>query len=157
MYYDIALDGISHINIYSKGRTALGRILSNFYKYPIITDDGQFMSVEGYWYWLSIEDCKEKEKLRQLSGVAAKIAGKQLLLTKSRRWEDNFETKISKAIWYKFRRHADLVTQENYRLPLVHYYAYNGKVKDVTEKYQWMIDNITKMRDYIARKKGYLE
>ena len=45
-------DGISHVNIYSQGKTELGRMLSNFYHYQVITKDGNFTSVEGYWYWL---------------------------------------------------------------------------------------------------------
>lgn len=34
-------DGITHINIYSKGKTDLGRMLSNFAKFPIETVDGR--------------------------------------------------------------------------------------------------------------------
>ena len=49
-------DGITHINIYSKGQTELGKMLSNFAKFPIQTVDGNFMSVEGYWYFLSIDE-----------------------------------------------------------------------------------------------------
>ena len=58
-------DGIDHINIYSKGKTSLGRWLSNFAKSPIETEDGHFDSIEGYWYWywLSSKD----DTLRALS------------------------------------------------------------------------------------------
>lgn len=65
-------DGVTHINIYSQGKTELGRMLSNFYKCRIDTKDGVFNSVEGYWYWLGIEDCKEKDALKTLSGYQAK-------------------------------------------------------------------------------------
>ena len=33
-------DGITHINIYSQGKTQLGRFLSNFEPSPIETEDG---------------------------------------------------------------------------------------------------------------------
>ena len=147
-------DGITHINMYSKGKTNLGRMLSNFYKFPIHTDDGNFLSVEGYWYWLSIDDSGyAKEELRYLYGFNARNKGKEILIEtnngKSSRFEPNFEQKILKAIWYKFRRNTNLLTPEYKRLPIVHYYCYGGKVIDVTNKYQWLIDGITKMRDYL--------
>lgn len=118
------------------------------------TDDGDFLSVEGYWYWLSIDDSvREREELRYLYGFNAKSRGKEILKEtndgKSSRFEPDFENKILKAIWYKLRRNANLLTPEYRRLPIVHYYCYGGKVVDVTSKYQWLIDGITKMRDYL--------
>lgn len=65
------------------------------------------------------------------------------------RFEPDFENKILKAVWYKFRRNANLLTPEYRRLPIVHYYCYGGKVVDVTSKCQWLTDGITKMRDYL--------
>jgi len=41
-------DGVTHINIYSKGKTSLDRALSNFAHTPIETVDGKFASIEGY-------------------------------------------------------------------------------------------------------------
>lgn len=75
---DPTQDGINHINIYIQGKTSIGKILSNFYHYNIITKDGNFNSIEGYWYWLGIEDCKEKEILRNLYGYTAKKTGNEL-------------------------------------------------------------------------------
>lgn len=49
---DYKKDGVDHINIYSKGKTSLGRFLSNFAQADIETEDGNFASIEGYWYWL---------------------------------------------------------------------------------------------------------
>ena len=140
--------------MYSKSATDLGKMLSNFYRFPICTSDGKFLSVEGYWYWLSIDDAvKEKEELRNLSGFEAKNRGKQILNEtndgKISRFDPEFENKILKAIWYKFRRNTNLLTTENRRLPIVHYYCYGEKIVDRTDKYQWLIDGITKMRDYL--------
>jgi predicted NAD-dependent protein-ADP-ribosyltransferase YbiA (DUF1768 family) len=140
-------DGISHINIYSQGKTNLGKMLSNFYKYPIKTRDGSFMSVEAYWYWMSIEDCKEKEILRELYGFNAKKMGKDILNTKQSRFDVDFEHKILKAIWYKFKRNSHLLTPENSQLPFEHYYNFGGKVVGVKNKYVWMIQGIEKMRE----------
>ena len=147
-------DGITHINMYSKAKTKLGRMLSNFYEFPIETEDGIFCSVEGYWYWLSIdESVKEREELRNLSGFQAKNRGIEILKStndnKNSRFDTEFEYKILKAIWYKFRRNKDLILPEYRGLPIVHYYSYNGKIVDATHKYPWMIDGLTKMRDYL--------
>ena len=143
-------DGIDHINIYSKGKTELGRMLTNFSKFNVYTKDGWFMSIEGYWYWMSIEPCEEREILRQCYGFKAKQVGREILKTKKPAWDDDFEHKILLAIWYKFRRNTHLLTPEYWELPFRHYYNFNGKIIDVTEKYQWMVDGITKMRDCLV-------
>lgn len=144
-------DGITHINIYSKAKTQLGLMLSNFYHFECLTDDGKFQSVEGYWYYLSIGDCKEKEVLRNLYGFSAKQKGKDLLKFKDKRFDEIFETKILKAIWYKFRRNAHLLNNDNKDLPFEHYYNYQGKIVYVKDKYPWLIDGITKMRIHLLK------
>jgi len=149
---DPTKDGITHINIYSQGKTELGRMLSNFYRYSIETKDGQFNSVEGYWYWLGIEDCKEKEILRKLYGYTAKKTGNNLKAHFNSRFDDEFEKKILNAIWYKVRRNTHLFVPEISKLPLEHYYNFSGKIVNVKNKYLWMIDGIDKMRNYIIEK-----
>ena len=146
------LDGISHINIYSQGKTELGRMLTNFAKFPIHTSDGDFMSVEGYWYWLSIEDCPEKEKLRGLCGFTAKKYGKSVLEYKASHWDDDFERKILKAIWWKFKRNTHLLIPQYYDLPFKHYYNFGGCIRDVAGNYPWMMEGIEKMRKYLVEK-----
>ena len=149
-------DGQTHINIYSKGVTQLGKMLSNFYKFPIMTKDGPFMSVEGYWYWLNISECEpRREEFRKLYGYNAKKTGQEILKgipAEERRWEENFEEKIQLAIWYKFRRNVHLITEELKTLPFEHYYNYGGKVVDCYKRYPWMIDGITKMRDVLVQR-----
>lgn len=95
------LDGITHVNIYSQGKTELGRMLSNFYHYKVKTRDGEFNSVEGYWHWLGIEKCKEKEVLRKLYGYNAKKTGNSLKVSFKERFDNNFQNKILNAIWIK--------------------------------------------------------
>jgi hypothetical protein len=151
---DPNLDGISHINIYSQGKTQLGKMLSNFYHYKIMTEDGEFNSVEGYWYWLGIEDCEEKEILRDLCGYNAKKIGNKLRKKYNDRLDISFEKKILKAIWYKIRRNINLFNSENSKLPFEHYYNFGGKIVDVKEKYLWMIEGIDKMRNYILEKRS---
>lgn len=149
-------DGKTHINVYSKGATPLGKMLSNFYKFPIATLDGNFMSVEGYWYWLSIPEANpRREEMRTAYGFNAKKLGKEILKDtpkEEQRFDDNFEDKMLRAIWYKFRRNAQLITEELKHLPIEHYYNYGGKVIDCYDKYPWMLDGITKMRDILVER-----
>lgn len=51
-----ATDGINHINIYSKGRTALGKYLSMFQMCDVwyTTPHGKFKTLEGYYHFLRI-------------------------------------------------------------------------------------------------------
>lgn len=47
-------DGVTHINIYSKGKTELGRWLTNFSYSPFNHPEyGKFLSMEGFWCWVS--------------------------------------------------------------------------------------------------------
>lgn len=154
-------DGITHINMFSRGRTDFGRMLSNFYRFPIMTQDGKFVSVEGYWQWLNLtDDAPGRENLRLMYGYTAKRFGNELRThyqrprTGSKDEADSFQNKILLAIWYKFRRNASLIDETNRDLPIVHYYTFGGtSVCDVTSKYPWMIEGITKMRDALLTAK----
>lgn len=113
-------DGIDHINIYSKGKTWIGRYLSNFYKFEFTCEDGFFSSIEGYWYWLSTKD----DNLRTLHGYAAKKYGKEIRGEDYPKF-DGFEDKILKAIKIKLDKNRENVI--NIKLPLTHYYCYGDK------------------------------
>lgn len=124
MKLDPSNDGVDHINVYSKGKTALGRFLTNFAYSPIVTEDGPFQSIEGYWYWLSCGD----DALRTVHGWAAKQLGRDLGAAD---WQDTgvFKTKIMKAIEAKLEANpARLAELRASKLPLRHYYVYGSKV-----------------------------
>lgn len=135
------LDGVKHINIYSKGKTVLGRLLSNFAETPFECEDGKFQSVEGYWYWLSTKD----DYLKELSGYKAKEYGR---LIDAVEWpeEEIFKEKIKKAIRSKIDSHPRIqeLLKES-KLPFKHYYVYANKIHKV-EKCDWMLDEINKIR-----------
>ena len=134
-------DGIDHINIYSKGKTELGRFLTNFAHTPFETsEDGKFASIEGYWYWLSVRD----EKLRDLSGFSAKKYGQE---AEGLDWleSEEFKTKIKNAIIRKielYNRTEDVVYSN---LPFDHYYNFGGKIVKPKEG-QWIIDFFNGLR-----------
>lgn len=131
--YDPSTDGITHINIYSKGVTFLGRRLSNFSLFNFKCIDGHFASIEGYWYWLSTHE----EKLRYLWGWEAKKVGKELRKTHSIK-DPDFENKIKEAIRIKSLEIKQLLIQSA-PLPFVHYYNYGGKIH-VPRDNLWVIE-----------------
>ena len=104
------LDGIDHINVYSRGKTALGRQLSNFastpFKHPT---DGDFLTVEGWWYWT-------------MTGlIRTHPTEEELIVTYRAKLDCNPDLKIA---------------LEQNRLPLEHYYVYGGKVV-IPKEWQW--------------------
>jgi hypothetical protein len=121
---DCTQDGITHINIYSRGKTELGRLLSNFAHTPFTTKNhGSFASVEGFYYWL--KSGMTDDYLRTLYGFEAKKYGKILPIVNN----PNFDNICKQAIGYKYEQNANvrrLLYQSS--LPFEHYYEYGGKV-----------------------------
>lgn len=130
---DPKLDGVTHINIYSKGQTKLGRMLSNFAHIPVDLRDGHFESIEGYWYWLGTRD----ESLRVLYGFTAKQIGRSLKRVASLP-EAEFQNKIREALRIKVLSHPYLekLLKES-ELPFEHYYVFSGRTKDAGCK--WLL------------------
>lgn len=134
-------DGKTHINVYSKGKTALGRFLTNFATSKIVTEDGPFASIEGLWYWLGCKD----DRLRKLSGFAAKKLGRELRAPDWGIGED-FQDKIRKATIDKLEAYPKYARQlAESSLPLTHYYVYGQKTVDVPEA-AWILDFIDFLR-----------
>lgn len=135
-------DGISHINIYSKANTELGKFLSNFSDCYVNTEDGVFRTVEGYWYWLGCKD----DRLRNTNGWKSKSLGRELRVSD---WNNDpeFERKIAFAITMKILSSDWCKSQLIYYdpLPLFHYYCYGGKVIMVKEGL-WIINLIDHIR-----------
>jgi hypothetical protein len=131
-------------------------MLSNFYREKIITKDGEFMSVEAYWFWLGISpDCEFRDELRGLSGYDAKKCGTQLKITYPGNYIEDFEDRIIRAIWFKVKNHINLFLPEYKELPLKHYYVYGkNSIRDVYGKYWWMMEAEEKMKTYIYKELG---
>jgi len=153
-----SLDGLEHINIYSKAHTELGRSLSNFANSPFKhTDYGMFMSVEAFWYWLKTD--KKFPYLKDLYGYHAKKEGKRMVdMVRSENPEyydnlpntDAFQNEIKTALRLKLKQNKDILTNlVSTDLPLLHYYYYgnsdNAKVHMVTQ-YDWITDELELLR-----------
>jgi hypothetical protein len=134
-------DGIDHINIYSKAKTELGRLLSNFAYSPIsLKDDGSFNSIEAYWYWL-LCDHVHRDKLRETWGFEAKQVGRDL---RAKDWpsksSNHFEAKIKVALLQKAESHKkiqELIIQSE--LPFRHYYVYDKKMVKIVGC-EWLVE-----------------
>lgn len=139
-------DGVTHINVYSKAKTKLGKFLSNFTKAPFVhPEDGQFNSVEGYWYWLSTKD----DTLRGLHGFQAKAHGRKV---DGKDWvdTDEFKRKIKMAVRAKMDHNQAMKAEfTKSRLPLHHYYVYGGKVVEPKEG-RWFIEFLEALRQEYA-------
>lgn len=151
--YGPLTDGIDHINIYSKGRTILGRSLTNFahcgFQHP---DHGHFNSVEGFWYWLATG--KQFDDLRTLSGFQAKEVGRKYPRIDIK----NFKQEIKEALLCRLESDPRLKAQlAESDLPFTHYYYYgnpeNCKVI-AHDDALWLVNWWEKLRLF-ARKKAY--
>lgn len=141
MQYKPEEDGITHVNIYSKGQTILGRFLSNFQYAPFECEDGKFDSIEGYWYWISSGD----DKLRTLSGFAAKSYGRKIKATE---WleDSHAQDKIKNAIIIKINNNTEM--KEAFikcDIPFTHYYVYGDKIVE-PENGKWIIESINEYK-----------
>lgn len=152
-------DGVTHINVYSKGKTPLGRSLSNFAHTPFEhPEDGFFSSVEGYWYWLSTGSVRNE--FRGLYGYKAKETGKLIREEIERNGGlaiiEDFDARIKKAILCKIEQNEELrKTLKSSDLPLTHYYTWgdppNVKIT-YPESYAWIHEYIADVRDWLNGK-----
>lgn len=138
-------DGITHINIYSKGATKLGRDLSNFAPLSFVHPAyGYFRTVEGFWYWNKTG--RLHDEFRTMSGWECKEKGKLMEPVDC----PTFNQDVLEAIRCKLRQNVDLrkaLTEST--LPFAHYYYYgiigNANVIELPQ-YQWIVDEITRIR-----------
>lgn len=137
-------DGVDHINIYSKGKTELGRLLTNMSDVPVtIPGIGQFRCMEAYWVYLST-GCMYPEVIR-MSGFEAKKFGKD----KNKEYTSLFQDKIQEALWLRFEQNKELKKQFiDSSLPLKHYYCYADDDRTVTfPAFDWLTNHLELLRD----------
>lgn len=141
------VDGVDHINFYSRGSTELGKSGSHFARTPFEHPTyGCFDSLEGFWYWRKRADPNDPraEELRHLYGYAAKELGRTI--------EEvhvvGFQREILLANWYKFSQNdrlRELMVKSE--LPFDHYYVVGGgKVMVRPNGFDWLIEGWEKIR-----------
>jgi len=112
-------DGVTHVNIYSKSKSELGLLLSNFTYFPFDHPNfGHFDSMEGFWYWLATG--KKHNELRAVYGVKAKKLGKTFPRIDNPDFQSEFISGLEiKAGNAKIKK----LLAETY-IPIVHYYYF---------------------------------
>lgn len=144
-YYDPSEDGYTHLNAYSKGRTHLGRMLSNFAYSPFVHEKyGSFNSVEGFYYWYCTGQVHDS--LRKLSGSTAKVQGQKFkrVITS---FTDEDISNIQEAIICKIAQHPEIMNAlKECTLPIVHYYVMHGRVIQLEKHSDWYVDTLNDIR-----------
>lgn len=137
-------DGIDHINVYTKGRTRLGRLLTNLADVKVVHPTyGTFRTAEGLWYYLR-SGCKH-EDLRALSGFEAKNRGKTLGVV----WNDKFQEQFLIGVRAKVMDNDELMTLlKESSLPFAHYYFYGSPYADAPPKLVYPKDSDWQMEFY---------
>lgn len=154
MNYTPDTEGIDHINVYSKSKTVLGRLLTNFAETPFEHPKyGHIKSIEGFWYFCKLG--KIYPELLQTSGYIAKQKGKALypkIDTQDKiAISEDFKEEILEALRLKLRQNKDILMKLIATdLPLSHYYAYGSKgvgfKVHYLPEYDWQIQEIERIR-----------
>lgn len=128
-------DGVTHINVYTRGTTSLGRCLSNLsdcnIEHPYF---GHFRNLEGLWFYMKTGFVDDS--FRILKGMHAREHGKKM---PSKNYP-LFNKMFRLGMLEKLERNPALQKQlcEN-ELPLAHYYVYGDRVQYLRH-HQWQLD-----------------
>lgn len=166
-------DGVDHINIYSKSKTELGRLLTNFSHTPFEHPKyGHFESVEGLWYYLRCKNLPDGtwsefesvkvECLRDSHGFISKKLGRELLGTKIDTTDktgipESFKEDIIEGIKCKLRQNRYICKMmKDSDLPFAHYYFYGDENKNpkvyYLPEYNWIIELLEDLRNKLKEK-----
>lgn len=145
---DPTMDGVTHINVGTKGQLPIGKALGNMADVRIyIPDHGWFKCLEGYWWYASTGF--QYPVFKSMNGFEARKKGKTL----ERVPHPQFEDWIKEALTIKLRDNQwilDELINPNHALPLCHYYVYgtppNCKVHPAN-KNLWILDHLETIRE----------
>lgn len=143
-------DGFTHINVYSKGQTVLGRLLSNFADTEFELDGKLFKSVESYWYYIKMTKINNNSLVPifdeiQLAEICKKVGWeakqyfRNLYKADSKEYEPIVEElKIAYLAKIKSSENLKKLLLSN-NLPFKHYYVFNGNVVEAND-YLWTVE-----------------
>ena len=154
--FDPNLDGINHINVYSRGKTEIGRFLSNMAHTPFEyqrfeSQRFDLKNVESFWYYAKLEwTCDPRlENIFEKNAFEAKKLGKLIEKDHEREFEhivwdeQEFRRSILDCIRVKIESYPEMKDSilEN-DLPLNHYYVNQSGGVVRLPKYNWLITGI---------------
>lgn len=145
MQFDPREEGITHINIYSKSNSTLGRVLSNWTPAAIDISIGKFNSVEGLIFYLGSFD----NRLRGMVGYDAKTFGEKVDRN-IRLPKDVFRALVIEGMESKIKNvkkvNLQLFNQfVGLEMPLTHYYHYDTIVVQIP-KWEWQVVEWEKLK-----------
>ncbi len=159
-------DGVDHINVFTKGKTKLGRNLTNISNLSIDMGVlGTFASMEALWFYGRIKmqglmTHGIKEEIRVMRGWDAKRAMSDFpfkdiseVLTVDA--EDTFKELIKSGLRKKLEQHHWLRKElKRSTLPLAHYYYYGKGDKVVVRDagHKWVITYLEELRSILQGK-----
>ncbi len=144
-------DGSTHINIYTKGNTELGRSLSHFAYTPFTHPYfGPFNCMEGFWYFM--RNGRTDDSLRYLTGMRVKLQGRSV----RSQWYPDFKQDILAANYCKVMQHEKIKkTLIESTLPFDHYYIFsarNAKASDILinpRDSDWLVKGWEELREAV--------
>lgn len=126
-------EGVDHINVFSKSKTQLGRLLSNFAHTPFTVSDGSFESVESWWYWKKMININKtvlfpiftEEHLSTIKNLIGKEA-KEYFRSLFEDGEGDYrptKNELKEVYLQKLKEHPEITEMllKN-QLPIAHYY-----------------------------------
>lgn len=158
-------DGETHINIYSKGSTELGRFLSNFTRRPVVTKYGTFQSLEGLYHFRRASDAlynsevgttkhyARLDELRHVSGAIAQEVGRKIRADFQRdglRYSDldeEFFSDFREALRAKIAGSDYAKAFDESTLPFTHYYIIKGGGIYHHPRFDWLSTMLEEIRD----------
>lgn len=149
-YFDPSEDGYTHLNAYSKGRTKIGRMLSNFAFSPFTLEPfGTFNSMEGFYYWYITG--QEHNELRKLSGSTAKVQGQKFKRVITSFTDEDLEV-IQNAMVAKIFQNPEIMQGlRDSTLEIVHYYVMHGRVIRLDNEHDWFVNTLVLIRDALQK------
>ena len=139
-------DGIDHINIYSKGKSTLGKRLTNMFPFNFTFDGLIFKSVEHAWHYYKFIDYNPDVATQIFETNSPYDA---LKIARANATEDTssvvltneFRSLIKEVIKQRIMEDESLIILlRNSWLPFEHYYVYGAdKIQDQSDKYAWLI------------------
>lgn len=150
-------DGVNHINIYTLGKTSLGKKLHHFRHMPFVHPVlGKFNSMEGLWHYVKMTE--PDDAIRRLSGYDAKkfaLKKERELGSKSVRRLDDFYDIINEANYYRITQNQQLCDEfVASTLPFDHYYIHGERSLIVRPaEMRWLVNGYEELRVLIREGK----
>ena len=151
---DQTQDGVTHINIYSKGANWLGKFLSHRTLCELNMSEGRFLCLAAYWYHLT---CKEDSRLNRVHDWETELLATQLspLPKKQQLPAAELQAKIKKALDQKLKW-SEYWKEEftESTLPFLYYHLdAEGNVVDESRKYRWLLNHLEARRTLLQQRR----